>query len=282
MSELTTATEIALVDMTDGDLLALRKAGSAGLWKLTLGRFKTRLLGSTSNFVDISGAADGDILMFDSGDNTFKPVAPSGGTVGVEEEGSTVTGGPFSTLNFVGAGVTASDLGGGVAEVNIPGGGGGGGGGAGIIGWPLFTMGSSAGFGAGYFGGRYIVVPEDGNITHIGCFGVGTYGATTVRPGVYSVAGSGPAFVHTTLLEDGPTVTGILPLVNLFPLTAPLAVLKGDVVFVGLQISGTGTNFPICASGGETSYFASTGALAGTAPATAGNLSQASFFACMG
>ena len=49
------------------------------------------------------------------------PAGPSGGnTVDVEDEGSAV--GTFDTLNFTGAGVTATDAGGGVTDITIPGG----------------------------------------------------------------------------------------------------------------------------------------------------------------
>lgn len=52
--------------------------------------------------------------------------AGAGSTIVVEDEGGVVAGGPHDTVNFTGAGVTASDGGGGTANVNIPGGGGGG------------------------------------------------------------------------------------------------------------------------------------------------------------
>jgi hypothetical protein len=42
--------------------------------------------------------------------------------VNVEQNGTSVGNDPHTTLNFTGAGVTASDSGGGVAQVNIPGG----------------------------------------------------------------------------------------------------------------------------------------------------------------
>lgn len=45
-----------------------------------------------------------------------------GGTIDIEDEGSLILA--ASTLNFTGAGVTATDLGGGVAGIAIPGGGG--------------------------------------------------------------------------------------------------------------------------------------------------------------
>jgi len=38
----------------------------------------------------------------------------------VQDEGAAIAGNPFTTLNFVGGGVTASDLGGGVAKIEVP------------------------------------------------------------------------------------------------------------------------------------------------------------------
>jgi hypothetical protein len=43
----------------------------------------------------------------------------SGSTITIQDEGSTVTGGPHSTLNFVGDGITASNAGGGVATITV-------------------------------------------------------------------------------------------------------------------------------------------------------------------
>lgn len=51
--------------------------------------------------------------------------APGGGGVDVEDEGVAEASGA-TTLNFTGAGVTATDMGGGVVDIDIPGGGGGG------------------------------------------------------------------------------------------------------------------------------------------------------------
>lgn len=56
-------------------------------------------------------------------DENFPP-EPSG-SVAVEDEGVVVVA-VATALNFVGAGVTATDAGGGVAQIDIPGGGGGG------------------------------------------------------------------------------------------------------------------------------------------------------------
>jgi len=53
------------------------------------------------------------------------PAGPtgSGSNIIVEDEGSIVSGGPHSNLDFVGAGVTVTDAGSGVATITIPGGG---------------------------------------------------------------------------------------------------------------------------------------------------------------
>jgi len=57
-------------------------------------------------------------------DGAAGPQGPtgSGSNIIVEDEGSTVSGGPHSNLNFVGSGVTATDAGSGVATITIPGG----------------------------------------------------------------------------------------------------------------------------------------------------------------
>ena len=49
--------------------------------------------------------------------------AGSGSTIVVEEEGTPIAGGPHDTLNFIGSGVTASDAGGGTADITVTGGG---------------------------------------------------------------------------------------------------------------------------------------------------------------
>lgn len=48
--------------------------------------------------------------------------SPSGGAVNVQDEGTAIPNTPHGTLNFVGAGVTATDGGAGVAIITIPGG----------------------------------------------------------------------------------------------------------------------------------------------------------------
>jgi hypothetical protein len=66
---------------------------------------------------------DGDVLTYDTGDSKWHPVAPaSAGYDTVENEGSPLT--QRSTINFVGAGVTAADSGG-VTTVTVAAGAGG-------------------------------------------------------------------------------------------------------------------------------------------------------------
>ncbi len=65
---------------------------------------------------------NGQVLTVVSGAPAWAAAA-GGGSVNVQEEGSTVVTGA-TAINFVGAGVTATDGGGGVATVTIPGGGG--------------------------------------------------------------------------------------------------------------------------------------------------------------
>ena len=59
----------------------------------------------------------------DGADGATGPQGPtgSGSNVIIEDEGSSIANTPHSNLNFTGAGVTASDAGGGVATINIPG-----------------------------------------------------------------------------------------------------------------------------------------------------------------
>ncbi len=82
---------------------------------------------SDVTFVD---AADGDFLRFNGTSwvdavITEADISDLTHAISVEDEGSPVTGGPHSTMNFVGAGVVVADVSG-VATVTISGGGGGG------------------------------------------------------------------------------------------------------------------------------------------------------------
>lgn len=78
--------------------------------------------GDATNVAQITVDAKGRITGV-----TDVPISGGGGSSGVDvqDEGTPILT-PAATLNFTGAGVTVTDAGGGVAEVNIPGGGGGG------------------------------------------------------------------------------------------------------------------------------------------------------------
>ena len=67
-------------------------------------------VGSALRVIDVTGTS---------------PTCQTVNTIVTQDEGVTVAGGPHSTLNFVGAGVTATNAGSGVTTVTIPGGGGG-------------------------------------------------------------------------------------------------------------------------------------------------------------
>jgi hypothetical protein len=71
--------------------------------------------------VDISGVSPGDHLEWNG--STWVPVAPPGGGVlTIEDEGIPIAGGPHTTLDFVGTGVTVTNGGGGTATITIAGG----------------------------------------------------------------------------------------------------------------------------------------------------------------
>jgi hypothetical protein len=70
--------------------------------------------------VDTSGVADGDVLTYDSGGSEWIAATPSaGGGVTVQDEGTPLTT-TATTLNFTGAGVTASGAGA-TKTIDIPG-----------------------------------------------------------------------------------------------------------------------------------------------------------------
>ena len=76
--------------------------------------------------VAITAAANGDFLRFNGTSwvdavITESDISDLSHEIIIQEEGSTVTGGPHATINFVGASVTAGDAGSGVAVVTISG-----------------------------------------------------------------------------------------------------------------------------------------------------------------
>lgn len=157
--------------------------------------------------------------------------------------------------------------------------GGGGGGGPEIINYPLMNIASGGSFSSGFFGYRSGIVPKDGTITAVYCYGVSANGSVVLRPGIY---GNTATNIPGALLASGPTITGLAQGVNRVPLTSPLTVTKDDIIFMGIQVAGATASFPNLAANTDTGYFASSGVLADPATASTGNLAFASFFAEMG
>lgn len=84
MAELSTADEIELADISGAEYTALREDAAPGLLRLSLNRLKTWLLGSSALYINMTGAVDGQALVFDDSTDTFVPgdVAASGGGSG--------------------------------------------------------------------------------------------------------------------------------------------------------------------------------------------------------
>ena len=99
----------AIIDFSTSDVLTIKAEVVSGSSQTDTLANGTRLLIST---VGADGA-----------DGATGPQGPtgSGSNVIIEDEGSSIANTPHSNLNFTGAGVTASDAGGGVATINIPG-----------------------------------------------------------------------------------------------------------------------------------------------------------------
>jgi hypothetical protein len=71
--------------------------------------------------VELPIGAASTVLTSDGTTASWQPV--SGGAITFQDGGAPVAGAPHTTVNFTGAGVTASDAGGGTLDVTIPGGG---------------------------------------------------------------------------------------------------------------------------------------------------------------
>lgn len=66
---------------------------------------------------------DGQVLTWNNGNSEWEAMASSAHEIDVSDGGVPVTGTPFSSLNFIGAGVTLADGGGGEVDITIAGGG---------------------------------------------------------------------------------------------------------------------------------------------------------------
>lgn len=127
-------------------------------------------------------------------------------------------------------------------------------------------------FSAGYFGCQPIITEDDCYITDVQLFAAIANPTVTLTPGVYTVGSSGQIDV---LVAQGPTVTGATFGINKLPLSTPLFLPKGSMVWVGTQVATSALN--IAANPSNTgAYFTSTGAL--TNPAS-GSFSYGAGFA---
>ena len=104
---------MAILDLLASDVLRVRA-------QVVDGSDQTNTLADATRLIIHSVGANGA-----AGATGPQGPAGSGSTINVEDEGSGIPNTPHSSLNFVGAGVTATDAGGGVATITIPGGAGG-------------------------------------------------------------------------------------------------------------------------------------------------------------
>lgn len=108
----------------------MEEGGNHGMAILTLAandvlRIRAQVVGGSSQMDTLANGTRFLIQTIgaDGADGPTGPQGPagSGSTVTIEDEGTAIANTPHSNLNFTGAGVTASDAGGGVATINIPG-----------------------------------------------------------------------------------------------------------------------------------------------------------------
>jgi len=148
-----------------------------------------------------------------------------------------------------------------------------------FVGQPLFRGNNGTVVGANFFSGRALLMPSTGSITAIAVFCTAAQATAKLLPGVYTSDSSGNI---ATLLGTGPQVTGVTFGLNIIPLTTPVAVTAGDLVYVGCQLTVINTAFASMASNIDTVAFSSSSALPSTAGAgTYGTNGGGSFFAKM-
>lgn len=135
------------------------------------------------------------------------------------------------------------------------------------IGVPLFAPAVSSGAVAfGNWAGRKVVVPMDCNIASVRFWSRTTNGTSTLEPAIYAVSSTGAG---GALLASGPIVTGISAGLVTLPLTTPLAVTAGTVLYVGFVLRVTNISTAAGPASTEAVHFAVAGA---SAPNPAGAL----------
>lgn len=154
---------------------------------------------------------------------------------------------------------------------------GGGGGSADYLGVPRFRGNLGQAFGASNFGCRSIFFEQACTIYAVACFIQAAQVTAEIIPGVYAITATGTI---GALLAEGPEVTGLTYGLNILPLTTPLAVAAGAVLWVGAQLTVINTAFAQV-DGRDTAFFAASGAtLPNPAPAaTYGSGTSMCFFA---
>lgn len=143
------------------------------------------------------------------------------------------------------------------------GGGGGGGGGAATEFYvPQFDAHDGTTFNSSFWGGRAILMREDATINSVKFWTPAAVATAKLTPAIYGVTGTADV---GALIASGPQITGITAGLNKLPLSAPLAVSKGELLYVGFQVLTTSIKLGTGAVSG-TAYFSSTGALPDPAP----------------
>lgn len=123
--------------------------------------------------------------------------------------------------------ITVND---GADTITIAASGGGGGGGTKYIGYADFEAGVNRVITAGSWIGKFVVAPMDCTIDRMIFYSRATTGTVRFTPAIYQATSTG---TMGSLLESGPTVVGVVPGLNEFPLTNPLSVSEGDLLYVG-------------------------------------------------
>ncbi len=172
-------------------------------------------------------------------DEEGNPIGGAGG-VSVEDEGTPVTGTPHDTIDFAGAGVTATDAGGGKALITIPGGGGGGGpGGFNHIserwyGPQPFDAGEMLGVGTNDCFALPFFVPESGDYDGFGIKSGGESGS--VKGYIYDAGDGGKPKTQLKDFGSGSTSGGATELLS-SPVTLPQGSAYMVCIFSGLSIN---------------------------------------------
>lgn len=179
---------------------------------------------TVTSVLDSLGAARGDILY--RGTSGWTVLAP--GTAG-------------NVLSTNGAGADPSWI--------AAGGGGGGG--------PQHYGMAPAGFdprnsnasGTGFFVGRVIVMPKATTLNNLILPVFSSVPTCVVTPAIYGVTAG--TYDIAALLKSGPAVTGIVKGLQTLPLTSGLAVTEGQVLWVGVTISGAAISVAVCSATGS-------------------------------